>query len=206
MDQLSEQQRKHAVQVAKRPEIQGDSYLETAMTNLGLTELPKGKVLDIGAGVYGEFQSRARERYPKTDLISVNPLFGSDRSREDLQWVKDEIGSDNSIQNSVAAIAQQLPFKDESFDLVISHAAIPAHLPQDDIQFKFSFSEAVRVAKKGANIIFAPMSIKHRDSTLKALQDLQVPNLHIEAVEIPVGEYSSDQGRESWFRITLTKT
>ncbi len=202
--ELTPVQRAVAVHAAIRPEIRGDSYIETVMTNLGLTEFPDGKVLDIGAGTFGELQSRVRELYPKTELISLNPHFGTEVAEKDIAWVRKTQEAPNDLKSSVAGIAQELPFKTDSFDLVISHAAVPVNIPKSKLHYETSFSEAIRVAKPDAKIIFAPMEFENSELSMEVLEQLGVEKDKILIEQIPVGEYSSSTA-EHWYRLTITK-
>lgn len=69
----------------------------------------------------------------------------------------------------VAAIAQMLPFADNSFDMVVSHRAVPLYLPNSDTQYRAVFSEALRVLKRNGVAVFAPL---HLDQTLSAFSAL----------------------------------
>ena len=110
----------------------------------------KGKtLLDIGSGAYESFGTDAR--LDGVNVISVNPALAIDIHRhllkEDNRWtpdskIKRSIGQKAmrslraATQNiepgdkTVAAMGQQLPFKDEAFDGAVSVFGIPHYLYQ----------------------------------------------------------------------------
>ncbi|MDP2676999.1 MAG: class I SAM-dependent methyltransferase [bacterium] len=101
------------------------------------------KILDMGAGI-GQFSKWAREHRVSSQIYSM------DKSTEFLQG-----------ENAVAGKAETLPFTDNSFDLVVSDAAIPhTYMGEGDpgeVEEKvaLSLNEAVRVLKPGGEIRLA---------------------------------------------------
>lgn len=102
------------------------------------------KILDIGAGS-ARFSKWAREHGVSSQIYSL------DRSHKSIKG-----------ENSIVGKAESLPFANNSFDLVISNAAIPhifaigASEPrklEDDVLS--SLNEAVRVLKPGGEIRLA---------------------------------------------------
>lgn len=94
------------------------------------------KILDIGAG-NAKFAKWAKEHNISFRIYSI------DRKKCMEEKTK-----------AIRADAKTLPFKDESFDLVISNCAIPNTLNPDIKTVRNSFEEALRVVKHGGEIRF----------------------------------------------------
>lgn len=126
--------------------------VKTQLGNLGIQmEDIQGKVLDVGAGD-GSF-AQELSKFTQAEFVSV----------------------DTNIENErgvIEADARQLPFDDNSFDLVISHASIPGifvgaydfdnpddsqeHIKESVTQ---SFRENLRVLRTGGEVILAPINM-----------------------------------------------
>ncbi len=98
-------------------------------------DLRNKKVLDIGCG-YGWF-----EIYAKSKNIQI--IIGTELSKPDLLTAKRYI-HDNSIK-FVIADATHLPFKDSTFDTVVSWEVLE-HIPK--ASEKVMFSEIARILKE----------------------------------------------------------
>ena len=70
------------------------------------------------------------------------------------------------VQGRVAD-AEQLPYEDESFDLVIGHAVLH-HIPDLDL----AFAEILRVLKPGGRFVFAGEPTRHGDFVARRLSRL----------------------------------
>jgi ubiquinone/menaquinone biosynthesis C-methylase UbiE len=99
------------------------------------------KILDIGAGG-AKFAKWAKEHNVSSEIYSLEPY-------EELK----------EKTKAVRGLAEQLPFADDSFDLVVSNAAIPnIFLEQDKNKVRESFLEALRVVKPGGEVRFAKVA------------------------------------------------
>lgn len=109
----------------------------------------KGKrILDLGAGATAKF---AREAYEHgIEVHSVNP-----------GWASEEYlpGSDRGdiYDNAVAARAEQLPYKDASFDFVVSFWSVPFYLPGTEQAYRDTFSELRRVLAPDGWALLVPV-------------------------------------------------
>ena len=63
--------------------------------------------------------------------------------------------------DTVAAFAHELPFQDNTFDLVVSFNAVPVCLPTKGDWFGRTLGELVRVTKEGGVIRLSPILTKH---------------------------------------------
>jgi ubiquinone/menaquinone biosynthesis C-methylase UbiE len=138
--------------------------VKTQLENLGLTiDDIKGVILDVGSGE-AEF-AREIKKFTDADIISI-----------------DDTKSDNTSYDVIVADARNLPFEDEKFDKVISHASIPnvfigmyseefSELSTAEIKKSIhkSFREMLRVLKPGSNAVMAPVRIADNYHSEKAL-------------------------------------
>ncbi|MDD4062372.1 MAG: class I SAM-dependent methyltransferase [Candidatus Pacebacteria bacterium] len=109
-----------------------DEYVESL--NLSLEDFNKD-ILDVGSG-FSEFAKYARENNISSSVFSLDPI----RKMEETE-------------KSVKGIVEKLPFRDESFDLIISHCAIPNIFIGEDLRkIEASFLEMMRVLKKNGEI------------------------------------------------------
>jgi ubiquinone/menaquinone biosynthesis C-methylase UbiE len=141
------------------------------------------KILDIGAGS-AQFAKWASEHEISKNIFSLEPF------RENIPE-----GNKN-----IVGVAESLPFDDESFDLVVSKAAIPniylAEGSEEEILRKVtsSFHEMIRVLKPRGEIrlarvlfgnIYEPQIILS-SIVQKVLQDLvKNNNIEIEKIRTP---------------------
>ena len=125
----------------------------------------KGRVLDIGSGTMEQFAEGAGKH--GIEVVSVNPklAFQADRTqrKHDLEQKRD-----NKIaEEPIAAIVQELPFKEGSFGTVISLNAAPTWLEPDD--YGSAFGEIYRVLKTDGKAYLGPFDKKDYGVIEKAL-------------------------------------
>ncbi len=146
-------------------------------------QLKNKLVLDIGSGQREKFAREARRKGIR--VVSLNPELKEEDIRryhksglllDRLRGIKRE---------SVAGIAQQLPFKENTFNVVLSNYGVPFylyHLPDRKSALEPAFREIIRVLKPGGRAYLYPATLKRalgedfRDdplqSVLKNLGDL----------------------------------
>jgi len=135
----------------------------------GLTKngLEGKTILDLGSGASELFKRGADERGIKASIISVNPKLGPN----DERGLK--VRKASSKKNALAAIAEALPFKDESFDMILSLAGVPLWLPPREEDYAEAFREVARVLKSGGVVKFYPINRRIMGFAEKTLEELR---------------------------------
>jgi ubiquinone/menaquinone biosynthesis C-methylase UbiE len=140
------------------------------------------KILDVGAGS-AQFAKWAKDHGVSSEIYSIEPEEGRLMERE----------------KGVIGVAEKLPFADESFDLLVSTAAIPnVYIGEDEHILKAkvtgAFSEIVRVLKSGGEARLARVLIGSLEKTQcqlarnirASLNDMQENNgISVEWVRTP---------------------
>lgn len=112
-----------------------------------------GKVLDIGAG-YGErFNIEAASE--GVEVISLNPELKREGAREMREEIMESKHAD--LAESIAGLAQELPFKNGTFDGVTSLCGVPRYLERSLAEYRQAFSEIMRVLKPGGQAYIYPI-------------------------------------------------
>jgi ubiquinone/menaquinone biosynthesis C-methylase UbiE len=140
-------------------------------------ELAGKKVLDIGSGI-SEFPVRANEKLKEsgTMVVALDPMYAS--LGQNFEEFKDIVRKANmelvskakerdpktafekikSAPNKLAGSHQELPFDDESFDLVLANNSITQY--EDRGITKKALEEAIRVTTEHGEIRVQPADLK----------------------------------------------
>ena len=170
-----------------------DSGIETYYSAFGINvkDMEGKKVLDIGGRIGGKFSAEIKGG--NVDLVSYNPnIYG-------LKKEKDE--------KAVEGIAQELPFKENSFDYVLSYATVPAYLPPTEDDYKTAFEGMYRVAKeRGGQIILFPVysHVLESDIYKEIKREIENKGGKIEEVFWGTGKVGGHDVKA--YRVILTKT
>jgi len=148
-----------------------------------------GKVLNLGSE---ENEILAREAQTLgIDVVSVNPLLSSAGRRENrnrfisnLQSGKIRPELSGTKTEVVAALSGRLPFKDDSFDTVISVYAIPYWLPPDLNVLSNTFTEINRVIRPGGKAYIYPTTISAEEEASGKLLDNDTVRKSLELCDI----------------------
>lgn len=120
-----------------------DRTFESYLKLLGITSSQLGKrVLDIGSGDTQKFAAGAPIG---TEVVSLNPLLKDPKMRKKVK----------EATSSVAAEVQHLPFKNSSFDTIVSVFAVPMYLERED--YRKSLQEIHRILKPGGKAVLFPV-------------------------------------------------
>lgn len=128
----------------------------------GLLEgYPKdARVLMLGSG-HGDLLSDIRETFPKARVMDLNPAFSDPN-----------VVSREGRKNALAAVNPQLPFLDESFEIVIDRMASIWYSYGDSKKIVERVVEILRVTKDGGTAYIGPMIQKNRTELLTDLKKM----------------------------------
>lgn len=149
-------------------------------------ELEGLKVLDLGTGETERFSRELKNSGIDATVINLNPDYSMEKTRKTLGRALDR------TKISVAATAQELPFKDESFDRALGLYSVtvfadPGPIGGNPEATKLWISEVNRVLKPGGEARFAP--IAESDRLYKPYEDfLRQIGLKAEFQRITYGE------------------
>ncbi|MFW5887966.1 MAG: class I SAM-dependent methyltransferase [Bacteriovoracia bacterium] len=188
--------------------IQVSEDVKTQLENLGLTpEDIQGRVLDVGAGDC-QF-AKEMKQISDAEVVSI-----------------DENKYEEAPDDVIIADARELPFEDDSFDMVISHASIPhifigmyseefSELSREEIKKTISkvFRETLRVLKTDSSAVMAPIRIADNYNSEKALANALkevVEEIKGEGVDVGfdlIEEVENPENKEKYksYRLTLLK-
>lgn len=123
-----------------------ESYLESL--NLSLDDLRDKKILDVGSGA-GRFSAEAKAEGVE-NIISLDPELGLQELKERAK----ELGA----TKLVGAKAEAMPFKDESFDLILNNFSLPMWSESPEALDQ-AFREELRALRPGGEIRIAPVMV-----------------------------------------------
>jgi SAM-dependent methyltransferase len=130
--------------VANRSIEQYEDYLKIPITKEFLGE----NVLDLGSGLLGYVAKEAAKRGVK--IFSLSPDFSNPGLKNYIKEIRADV--------AVSGLAQELPYKNDVFDSVLSVWAIPVHLPRTEHDHIQSFAEIIRVLKPGGKAFLSPVN------------------------------------------------
>ncbi len=143
------------------------------LENLGIKniEILKGDILDIGAGDGNLAKYLSQNINLKVTALDENPP-----EKPEFEIIKGD--------------AKNLPFENESFDMIISHASIPnifislysfehPELSENEIRnaVKKSFNEIIRVLKKNGEVRISPVIMSDNYNSQKILKEIILSEL-----------------------------
>ena len=99
------------------------------------------RVLDAGTGIGGTARLLAHEIGCQVDAVDITPEFC-----EIAEWLDESVGLDDKINTSQADVLE-LPFPDESFDVVVSQ-----HVQMNVADKHALYAESRRVLKPGGRL------------------------------------------------------
>lgn len=158
--------------------------------DLDISDL-RGKVLDIGSGINETFSKEAAGH--GVDVVSLNPNLIGEYNRilaKSSSNYDTEKSATEWLAQSVAGIAQELPFADNSFETVISSAVFPVYIEDEKERLQI-LKEIERVLKPGGKAYLAPLPESMREEFENVLKESGV-NYKIELVSHPVNDRSND--------------
>lgn len=179
------------------------------LDNLGITpEMVKGNVLDVGARD-AEF---ARDFSNKED-VNITSI--------------DTIITDENRDKVDRADVRILPYDNDSYDMVISHASIPnmfinmyssefSRISRESIEgsVRLALHEIIRVLKPGKTAYLAPISIAENYESQKVMKEIifkAIDNLKEEGIDVKLEFLNTEINPENKeevekYRLTLKKS
>ena len=139
-----------------------------AMFDLQVDDLKGRRILDIGAGS-ANFSKDAKKE--GIDVTAIDPLYKYKEGRnliKDYKYVEENrlekfhrvlsmlSRKKGFLPNAVAALGEQLPFRDESFDMVCSIYSSFHYATTPEIIYR-NFEEQLRVLTKGGSLYTFPV-------------------------------------------------
>lgn len=136
--------------------LKSDRGLESYIRYLRISEedLEGKKILDLGSGPNSNFAKDVEEQIKETEVVSVDYTFEDEDDIENQKQTIEE--KDNDDLKQVKALFSKLPFKDNSFDIVVSAFAMPFYL-QDKERIEKAIEEIIRVLENGGKAILGPV-------------------------------------------------
>ncbi len=130
--------------------------------NLKPEELMGNKILDLGSGKLERFSKEASVY--NAEVVSLNPALQQENVRD---WAKEEIIKDGALlewqKKSVAGRSQELPFKDKSFDKIVSLFSSPYYIDSKNGKLN-AVKEMARVIKDNGIIYIGPKTIENEQN------------------------------------------
>lgn len=166
-------------------------------------DLKDKTVLDLGSGEREFFSEDLKSNNINADVYSLNPDYSSVRYRKILNNLE------NWQRKSVAGIAQEMPFKDNTFNLVLGLFSVAAFSNPDSEwgnpgAGRMWSQEILRILKPGGKAILAPfMEETEYMGIKKFLEDL---GASVEVEAINNAEIGSNAGLSFWKRMIISKT
>ena len=125
-------------------------------------DLAGKKILDVGSGRREKFSKQAAEY--GAEVFSISPTLAEKQSRREAQSIYLIFRNPKWQRRSVAAQAQEIPFKDKSFDMVTALYSVPYYLERnaedDDLESRDEYHQALkemtRVLADGGRLFMAP--------------------------------------------------
>ncbi len=146
----------------------------------------KGKiVLDLGSGETELFSRELSQSTPDVKVIALNPDYSAERFRKTMESIP------GWQRKSVAAIGQELPFKDEMFDRIYALYSVTAfsspHLQLGNPEAARQWmSEIVRVLKPGGEARLAPILTSTEEAVRKGDYKELINGLEEQGLEVKV--------------------
>lgn len=168
--------------------------IEEVNVFLGIKEsdLRNKDILDLGSGnahVAQGLSGKAKVYSIDAYLTPVEPH----KSPGDSTPRYGKEAYENAKSRAVIGLAEQLPFKEESFDYVLALFSVPFHSP-DEIHLEQALREVVRVLKPNGEARLGPVHMEIKDSVRHSMQNIEniigkIPNCNYEIQALEAGSY-----------------
>lgn len=134
-------------------------YLE--LLDLNIEELKGKKILDLGSGRLQRFPRELLQKIEdKAEVVGLDITLKEEERRKEIKEAQPYLYNSDKL-GLIAASFLQLPFQDNSFDLVLSLYGMPLYLTSEDEKkskenIRRSVMEILRVLKPGGEARIFP--------------------------------------------------
>ncbi len=135
------------------------NYLE--LLDLNIEELKGKKILDLGSGRLQRFPRELLQKIEdKAEVVGLDITLKEEERRKEIKEAQPYLYNSDKL-GLIAASFLQLPFQDNSFDLVLSLYGMPLYLTSEDEEMskeniRRSVMEILRVLKPGGEARIFP--------------------------------------------------
>jgi len=136
-----EKYKKNSIEDFCQPEGGRDLEMYKKHFSFQNEELEGKDILDLGAGPEAKFDKELRQSGIKAHVISLSPDFSDERYRRKALI-------SNPEANLVAAVGQEIPFKNESFDNVFA-----LHVMEHVFRTKDSLTNATKIIEEITRVL-----------------------------------------------------
>ncbi|MDP3973824.1 MAG: class I SAM-dependent methyltransferase [Candidatus Daviesbacteria bacterium] len=125
------------------------------------------RILDVGSGTYQAFAKKLRNMRPDLDVVSIDPsLFIADYEIQDetgkIRPITRGEKTERRLKKSsqvIAAMAPDLPFKNDSFDYIFDNHGAFMYFPNDPKELKNYLGELLRITRPDSQINIYPLDL-----------------------------------------------
>ena len=101
--------------------------LEKYLSDLNLTKetLEDKRILDLGSGTR-RFAKELEDGGVKAEIFSLDPIFENPKEKIEAgaEELSEQLSKTRRVQNTVAGLGEHLPFKNNSFDLILAEYSL----------------------------------------------------------------------------------
>lgn len=165
--------------------------------NLGPEDIEGRKILDLGSGEKEIFSKEAAAY--GTEVFSLNPRLRAWWPRMRIK----KFGLDSNWQKkSVAGRAQELPFKNESMDMIFARWSYPSFTKEDHEKL-LALRELMRVLKENGKLFIYPINVYLDDNLKHRYYDLDFNNKEkfMDGLRISLGAEAVDWLEEMEYEV-----
>jgi ubiquinone/menaquinone biosynthesis C-methylase UbiE len=192
------------------PPEEGGKSLEDYEKILGISkESLEGKmILDLGSGEMEKLSKDIKKEGIEAEVISLNPDYSID------PFLRKNTEKEDSQKMSLAAIGQNLPFKDSTFDLILAMESVSRYSsPSKNLEdAKFWANEIVRVLKNNGEARLWPIielnkkyPNKEVDKNKKLISDEFVKYIQELGVKVRIESWPENVDFPIGYRMVINK-
>lgn len=176
---------------------------ETLRLDERIQDLPQdAQILNLGAGIYLGVNTLIHTLRPNAHIVNVDPGYAYTQpeimpiAESDRAYIQTQTGVEPIVtgeQHHIAALAEQLPFADNTYDYVFGHASIPENMLQSPANEQAVLRNLSRVAKQGALIDLGPLKVDLGDrwegALNQAVNDGHFASAKVLSTEVYIEDY-----------------